>query len=457
MDTRARTNDLLARLQRQPRDRMSDGRGAWHELRRASQGTSDLVGKKLPGPVADRIARQLHEALELATPVLAEAGVSMTQLARTAFGEQAADSKNIARLCLPPGADPVKRGIRRSALQFRQLIGAIAQHTGQNEELLADEVLAGTPLHPATASTPGFDELDHIVLALGGIVNAVDKEFGLFGTFARTAQARQKNLEAGGSLCWPQYDLEPPLDESDLERYRQDRTRAADPKQAWWAEDEAFGMPGECHWQPRGFGSGVLQDESFFYVPHFLLGEVLLWDLPDPHADRALYELAVARELEKLRTCGGLGTVPSDEFDAEARKPAGQTYSPAPSGHISAASLQYCWWLAIYPDPRGRRLVPVLYQPGEEGGAYLMPLDLQALGMLRHAISATPDGAMPLSQRLRQLLSDPEAPILQAFRRTAPWLAHNPLLQWEERRRSEIDTLAAAAARLNQRSRLSAA
>lgn len=88
--------------------------------------------------------------------------------------------------------------------------------------------------------------------------------------------------------------------------------------------------------------------------------------------------------------------------------------------------------------------MPALYQPGEEGGAYLLPLDLQALAMLRHAVWISPDTAMPVTTRLRQLLSDPNGPLLQAFRRTAPWLIHNPVLRWDEQRRAELDVLAAA-------------
>jgi len=445
MDRTKTTDKLFARLQRQPRDRMSDGRSAWHELHRAAHGTSDLVGKKLPPPVADRIARQLHKLLEESRPVLRAAQISMTHLARSAFGEHAADSKNIARLCLPPGGDPVKRGIRRSALQFKQLIGAIALHTGRNEELLADEVLAGTLLHPAATAIGSFDELDLLVSALARIVNQVDREFDLFGTFTKTAQLRQDALAAGSGLCWPHYDLEPSPGEHDLARSREEWTRACDRSQAWWHEDTRFGLQTDLNWQPGGWGSGVCQDDSFFHVPHCPLGEILLWDLPDPRVDRPAYTLAVSAELERVRAINGFGRVPEDAFDHAARQPRGQVTAPAGMpGHFA----NY-FWLAIYPDPRGRRLVPVLYQPAEEGGAYLMPLDLETMGMLRHAVWVTPTASMPVTQRLRQLISDPDAPILAAFRRTAPWLAHNPLLQWAEQRQHDLESLAAVVARIN--------
>jgi len=447
MNTVKESDKLLAKLRRQPRDRMSDGRSAWHELQRAAHGTSDLVGKKLP-PAADRIARQLHDLLEQSRPALRAAGVSMTELARSAFGPRVADSKNIARLCLPPGVDSVKRGIRRNALQFRQLISAIALHTGSNDEQLADEVLAGTPLHPATRSTAGFNELDLLVSALSGIVNQLDREFDLFGTFRKTARLRQEALQAGSRLCWPQYDLEPASDERDLERSRQEWLRASDPNQFWWHEDELFGLATDAHWQPRGWGSGVLQSDEFFYVPHYPLGEVLLWDLPDPHADRAAYDLAVKVEVDRMRASLGFGLAPTDEFDAATLRPHGQTQ--ARGANPCGPNFQYYFWLAIYPDPRNRRLIPVLYQPGEEGGAYLMPLDLETLAMLRYAVWLSPSGSMPVTQRLRQLISDPDAPILTAFRRTAAWLAHNPLVQWGEQRRRERDRLAAAVARLTQ-------
>lgn len=446
MDRSKTIEKLLARLQRQPRDRMSDGRGAWNELHRAAHGTSDLVGKKLPPLVADRIARQLHDLLEESKPALRAAQVSMTELARSAFGEHAADSKNIARLCLPLGADPVKQGIRRSALQFKQLIGAIALHTGRNEELLADEVLAGTLLHPAATSIAGFDDLDLLVSALGRIVNQVDREFDLFGTYMETARLRQEALAAGCSLCWPQADLEPANDEGDLARSREEWERASDSAQTWWHEDEQFGLPSDLNWQPSGWGSGVDQSDDFFYVPHCPLGDLLLWDLPDPLADRPAYTLAVKTGLEHLRSLEHFGSAPDDRFDSLTRRPSGQT--GAEKRDPGAWSSNY-FWLAIYPDPRGRRLVPVLYQPGEEGGAYLIPLDAETMTMLRHAVWATPSASMPVTHRLRQLISDPDAPILAAFRRTAAWLAHNPLMQWAEQRQRDLDGLAAAVARMN--------
>lgn len=204
-------------------------------------------------------------------------------------------------------------------------------------------------------------------------------------------------------------------------------------------------MPSDVHWQPLGFGSGVVQDDMFFYVPHCPLGHVLLWDLPDPAIDRPAYELALRNELDRLRTSDGFEHTPTDEFDPLTCQPHGQTGTHEING--TWANFQDYWWLAIYPDPRGRRLIPALYQPGEEGGAYLMPLDLQALAMLRHAVWVTPTEAIPVTQRLRQLLSDPSNPILTAFRRTATWLTHNPILQSAEQQRRELDTLAAAVTR----------
>lgn len=346
---------LMAKLQQQPRDRMSDGRSAWHELQRAAHGSSSLVGKKLPPPVADRIARQLHDILERARPALHAAGVSMTQLARTAFGESEASSKNIARLCLPPGSDPVRRGIRRNALQFRQLISAIATHTGLNEEVIADEALVGTPLHPACAATPEFDELDFLSVALGQIVNQIDREFDLFSTFQRTAAARLAGLQTGSKLCWPQYDLRAPTSEAEREGYNADWERATDPTQVWWHDDDQFGLTNEYHWQPWGFGSGVLQDDDFFYVPHVLLGDIELWNLPSPDVDRGAYELALSRELATYRALNRNRLWPTDDFDETTRQPVGQTVPRSGSDPVRHGALPYYWWIVIYPDPRGRR------------------------------------------------------------------------------------------------------
>ena len=60
-------------------------------------------------------------------------------------------------------------------------------------------------------------------------------------------------------------------------------------------------------------------------MPHCLLGEALLWDLPEPHTDRAAYELALKSESERVRAAKDFGAAPADEFDLEARRPRGQT------------------------------------------------------------------------------------------------------------------------------------
>ena len=47
-----------------------------------------------------------------------------------------------------------------------------------------------------------------------------------------------------------------------------------------------------------------------------------------------------------------------------------------------------------------------------------MPLDLETMAMLRYAFWMTPEASMSVTQRLRQLISDPDAPIFAAFRQT---------------------------------------
>ena len=448
---------FLERMQRRPRDRLADGRSAWGELQRAAHGTSAICGKKLLAADADRMARHLHLLIERVEPALRARGVSMTDLAKRAFGPESTDSKNLYRLRLPPGEDPARRGIRRNARQFRCLIEALAELSGQNVELLADVVMLGTTLHPATGTTAHFDEMDYVDAALQTLANTVDREFDLFGAFNRTAAAKRACLQAGGSICWPHYDLEAPRSESDLEAYRAERIQASDPRQAFWRDIAWFGAPTPVHWQPYGFENGLVQDCSFFYVPHYPLGHLALWNLPDPREDRARYELALARELALAqdRKHGWAGIEPSDDFDVDARRPAGQVVERRPGqrrlGRADLArdgALQAHFWLVLYPDPNGRRIVPALYAAGEEGGAYLMPLNAETLASLGAAVWIAPAESMPLGRRLRQLLSDPADAIGSAWRRSAPWLAHNPLLQWAETEACARAALAATLGRL---------
>ena len=170
---------------------------------------------------------------------------------------------------------------------------------------------------------------------------------------------------------------------------------------------------------------GRVQGDEFFFVPHAAIGHLLLWDLPDARTDIVAYRLARDRQLADVRA-GRLRTpLPADNWDTGRQCPVGQTAA-------GDGQLQYHFWLLAYPDPAGQGVVPCLYQPGEEGGAFLMPLNVRSLTWLSEAVSVEADKHAPFLDRLQALLSDVGEDGMCTFerqlRRTAKWLEFNPVL-----------------------------
>ena len=283
------------------------------------------------------------------------------------------------------------------------------------------------------------------------IVDDIDKELGLYQLYQRTAQLKCTGLMNGKTDAWPLWDLELYLpctnDKSEIENYRLAREAAIDPSQAYYRRNQAFGARRDVETQPSwwvyGFDSNVYQGDLFFYVPHAPIGYVLIWDLPDRAKDPAAYEIAVAREVAEMRdpTLGCIDLEPVDGWSEELKFPYGQTATAT-----AEIPLQYYMWLLIYPHPDGGRLAPVLFQAGEEGGAYLLPIDIQALDMLHDVVWVSKTEVKPLYKRLEQLLLDADkegmSSLERSLRRTATWLQHNPILQCafrEEEERQRLD------------------
>ena len=445
---------FIARIKLSPRDRVSDGRDAWSELRRAAEGRSKRAGKLLSARDRELIARNLYRILDELGPELKRRKVSRTYLCQKAFGDDHTDSRELSRLTLPPEGDFEHRGIRRPADKFRRFIGALAELSGTNVSLLADRALWGSSMHPKTATIEAFDELEQIQALLQEAVNRADANHGVFRAYQETARAKALGFDRGRRVCWPMYDVRLPHgdDPSEVESYRDDLAAATDPAQCFWQISDQFGRPAMWHWFIDGSNSGVVQDSNFFYVPHCPLGHLILWDLPDRSEDETAYDIALAREIKRAQDPdrGYAGIHPQDGFDEERFRPVGQTIDGSVEPHEwrRQACLQNYFWLVIYPDPTSRRLVPALYSPGEEGGAFLLPIDVEVLAMLRHAVWVSPSESMPVVERLRALLLDRDAQgrsaIDQAFDRTSPWLLHNPHLQWLRKEDETKAKLAAA-------------
>lgn len=278
--------------------------------------------------------------------------------------------------------------------------------------------------------------MELIQISLQKIVDKVDAEFNLFATYRQTAELKCKGVEAGEKSCWP---LDTPQEltpdnsiETDREAYRQAYAIAADPSQAFLRRNRYYGRRSEYQgWYLDGSETGALQDDEFFYVPHAPLGQMLLCNLPDPCENRADYAHAVDKQVNEMQQAfSNPFAVPKDGWDAERKVPYGQT-----SQGDDDVALQYHFWLLAYPHPDGKRLVPTLYQPGEEGGAYLLPLDIECLEMLADVIWVSKTSHCNALEYLKKLLVDQGEdgmnPIERNLRRTAGWLAENPISKRE--------------------------
>lgn len=406
--------------------------------------------RKMSADDANMIARNFYDYLDKKWPEILQKCGTKALLCDLAF-TGARDSKELYRLTLPPGSDPVKRSIRRDAYYFVKMFEAIASLLDVSAGILALEMLRGTSFESLLPSkAERWNDMAKMQVMLQRIVDDIDKEFGLYQLYQRTAQLKCTGLMNCKTDAWPLWDLGLYLpytdDESEIEKYRLARQAAIDPSQAYYRRNEVFGTRRDVESQPSwwvyGFDSNVYQGDLFFYVPHAPLGYVAIWDLPDRAKDAAAYEIAVAREVAKLRDpiLGYVDCEPVDGWSEDSKFPYGQTATSS-----EEFPLQYYMWLLIYPHPDGGRLAPVLFQSGEEGGAYLLPIDIQALDMLHDVVWVSKTEEMPLYKRLEQLLLDTDkegvSSLERSLRRTATWLQHNPILQRAIREEEEMQRL----------------
>lgn len=102
-------------------------------------------------------------------------------------------------------------------------------------------------------------------------------------------------------------------------------------------------------------------------------------------------------------------------------------------------------WLIIYPSPDHSGVMPMIYIAVEECGPIIVPLDAVTLSAMRRMYWVEDDQTVItwLDHIKRLLLADAGRGILDRLRRTAPWLAQNPLLKMERQYSRDMAALKA--------------
>lgn len=88
--------------------------------------------------------------------------------------------------------------------------------------------------------------------------------------------------------------------------------------------------------------------------------------------------------------------------------------------------------------------MPMLYIAHEEGGAYILPLDARNLEIFRDAVWLNETEHMSVFDRIKELLgyrTDTLRHIEDGFRRTAPWLDHNPFFKMKQQHADDLQML----------------
>lgn len=428
--------------------RASDGRTAFEALHQAAYGNANgRDPRKLKLEDATLLASELYRFLKKVAPRLKELGVSRGELCRRAglcgraikdtADTLPEDAKELYRLTLPPGADAQKRGIRVGAKKYLDLIETLTIVLGDSNEAVADQLLRGTSLHPMSRTADEWSDMDLVQMKLQRIVNDLDRDFDLLRTYRRTAELKSKGIAEGGQLGWPLWSvgddqLSDTPSAEEIDTYRVNRLAAADINQAFYLRNQHYGQRTQG-WFLYASETGALQSDEFFYVPHAPLGHVLIWDLPDRREDRVDYELAVKAQVQDAMRKPERLALPVDEWDLEKSCPTGQT-----GERTRNWELQQFFWLLAYPHPDGKSLVPTLYCAGEEGGAYMAPLNMEVLEMLSDAVWVSPTKHCSVFDRLKEVLleigDDDFSAIERNMRRTATWLVENPILKLQHER-----------------------
>ncbi|MEY6431238.1 hypothetical protein ABC977_02320 [Thioalkalicoccus limnaeus] len=455
------TRKLIERIQEESKIWVGEGRDAWTALSR-------LGGAALASGDAEIIATQLAAEFPAFRARIKQQGKSLGDFClKAGLGQHGQYSKELHRMLLPPGKRAQDVGLRRAASKYQRLIRAMASVTNESTSALANRLLAGTTLHPANAAIR--EDVDRVYLMLQHAVDSVDAEFGLFATFQETARLKAQHAAEDGECRWPQWeasfrtstahflrielgligeddpDAHAQAIQEKLAKVAQERQAAMDVTRAYWERPVSRLEKEFDSWrvitETGCTAPGCLQDDEFFYVPHSHLGYC-------PDLDTSTDESAATREiwLPKLRekTLSEYAQYGSDIIDGwneEKLCPEGQTTS------LPHTFGQWHAWIVIYPAPDNSRLMPMFYIPGEEGGAILVPLDPITLKALRRIVWVSPQGeVLSFYERIKSLIGfrpGEQQVLLDSFRRTAPWLKHNPIKKLIRRQAQEREWMEA--------------
>ncbi|MDP2852182.1 MAG: hypothetical protein Q8O23_02130 [Gallionella sp.] len=360
-------------------------------------------------------------------------------------------SKELHRLTLPPSKDPNDVRLRRGAGKYRLLIEAISKITNESVSPLADRVLLGTSLHPAK-QIGSLSEAEKLQTALQRIVDKIDDEFGLHAKFMETAKLKAKHIADGGKENWPLWEVT--ADMLTPEEYEMERCNAADPRFAFWMKGigyetwiKTYGATINGTEFPNAPGSGALQNNNFFFIPHAPLGVIEFANLPNRRQAPVQYERAVQDQLDSWRQINK-GTGRSLVAREHSIRDDWDSAKLCPIGQLNQSDGSSCGsdfaWLIIYPAHDGSRLMPMLYIAHEEGGAYILPLDARNLEIFRDAVWLNETEHMSVFDRIKELLgyrTDTLRHIEDGFRRTAPWLDHNPFFKMKQQHADDLQML----------------
>lgn len=422
--------DLQA-TQLMDRLRAANARRAGDE-RRFTKGLKRQHVDHLSADEASQLARNMNAILDKRK---AQIGRRLGVLCEKAFG--ATSSRELYRLRLAEGEDPGRKQPRRSFRPYRVLAEAVAALTGEPETKVLRELVGRTRFDELQSKMAEWDRIDAVAGLLQDLVDRLNEEFGWSALYRRTAEVR---LASGGKLTWPlqpnEYHEPSPQEfaAKETESFERKLQASVDPACAYYAGRSEL----VASISKQYFDNDQLQDESFFFVPHAKVGYLIAWDLPKRSEDPLRYHVQRAESIAWERQEPEGMKEPDIGWDAERQEP---------KGHVDGGARIYCGsttqsyaWLIAYPSPLDHgTIVPALYRPGEDAGAWLMPLNRFTLAAVEDGIWLDRETDSTLLERLEVLLGADQTtgmcPLEQDLRLTGSWLAFNPVLTWEARQR----------------------
>lgn len=461
---RLAANAKLAEQQRQQVDEA--GNHAWGRLQKA---------RKLNKKDRIEIAKVMHELLEELKQ--RHPKLSMGKLAKTADLPKTAglpNSKELYRLTLPPGEDPIKRGLRAAAKNYVNLLKAIQRVTGDNMAPLADRLTWATSLHPK--QTPGTEESERMADYLQEAIIRVDRKFkeasggdSLFDTFMKTARIKADMAKQGGRLRWPYYDLDADFDDNGSSGQKIEhefqpleyggfpsdriprREDDSDVRYAYWQRDYD-------QLESSFYLSGLTQYEALMQLPRIYLG-LVDWDRCGNYfnslknteeADAQGYEIITVYESDTKIRKEVIKELKShiDELGEIRDSETGYAHfahrSPETGELIQGLGSEYehnaHMWLVIYPSHDNKSLLPVVYYHSEDGGTVLTPLTQRSLVSLREIPFVDAGEPRSLYDRTKELMrASSDHAIYKAWQETAKDVLDNPILRAYRKNLAEQD------------------